>query len=355
MTGFEIGSKSSATYSFPQADSRTGARRKLVLATLVVLLLATAGLIRNSTKDAFQSASFFWFGGDQDPDNQLADKPNTRASERQQMSKLLAVTRKLKPLHSTLGPVQPGDWLASHPEFGQTFRQYVSSRPIRLTAERNILYVQPLGDFNSQQRKILGLSAEYLSLYFQCKVKTLDAISLKDVIPPEARRLHPTWGVSQIKSTYILEHVLPPRLPDDGVALICFTVSDLYPDDNWNFVFGQAMLQDRVGVWSMNRHGDAETEYDLCLRRTLKVAVHETGHMFSMNHCTAYECNMCGSNSLAESDRRPLYPCQECEAKISYATSSDTVQRLEKLQQFCEKHKLTDEAEYYSKAIQLLR
>jgi archaemetzincin len=291
----------------------------------------------------------------QEPENQDDKIADNRAVERQQMSKLFAVTRKLKPLHASLGPIKPGDWLATHPEFGQTLRQYVSSRPIRVTTDRNILYVLPLGDFNPHQRKILDLSAEYLGLYFHCKVETLEAVALKDVLPAEARRLHPTWGVSQIKSTYVLERVLPPRLPADGVALICFTTSDLYPDDNWNFVFGQAMLQERVGVWSMNRHGDAETEYDLCLRRTLKVAVHETGHMFSMNHCTAYECVMCGSNSLAESDRRPMYPCPECEAKISYATNSNTVERLEKLQPFCEEHQLSDEAEYYSKAIKLLR
>jgi archaemetzincin len=292
------------------------------------------------------------------PSNQEPEargRSQERAKTRQQLSKLYALTRKLKPLHKPMGGVLPGDWLASHPEKGQSFRQYVNSKPIQKTAERNVLYILPLGDFTSHQKEVLKLCALYLSLSFSCEVKTLGDVKLHDVIPPKARRLHPTWGMAQIQSTYILEHVLPSRLPADGVALICLTASDLYPDDDWNFVFGQATLQNRVGVWSMYRHGDAETEFELCLRRTLKVATHETGHMFSMSHCIAYECNMCGTNSLAESDRRPLYRCPECEAKISFATNSDALERFENLLRFCQEQGLTEEAEYYRQASALLR
>ena len=49
-------------------------------------------------------------------------------------------------------------------------------------------------------------------------------------------------------------------------------------------------------------------------RFALITATHETGHMFSMLHCTAYECCMCGSNHREESDRRPVYLCPECTA-----------------------------------------
>ena len=68
-----------------------------------------------------------------------------------------------------------------------------------------------------------------------------------------------------------------------------------------------ANLRDRVGVWSIHRYGDpdaSKSAYKLTLERALKVAVHETSHMFSLRHCTAYECVMGGSNSLDESDRR---------------------------------------------------
>ena len=92
-------------------------------------------------------------------------------------------------------------------------------------------------------------------------------------------------------TTYILHDVLPPRLSQDAAVLIALTAADLWPGEGWNYVFGQASLSDRVGVWSLHRFGDAEESDDAfrqCLRRTLKTASHETGHMFSMRtaRCT---------------------------------------------------------------------
>ena len=73
-----------------------------------------------------------------------------------------------------------------------------------------------------------------------------------------------------------------------------------------------------------------------------------------MLHCTAYECNMCGSNSLTESDRRPSALCPECLAKVCWATVSDPVERYRKLKAFCEKHGLKDEAAFYGRSIKAL-
>ncbi len=91
--------------------------------------------------------------------------------------------------------------------------------------------------------------------------------------------------------------------------MIALTTSDLWPGKGWNFVFGQARLRERVGVWSLYRNGDpdeSEGAFRLCLLRTIKTATHETGHMFSLRHCTKYECNMCESNNSEESDRSPM-------------------------------------------------
>jgi archaemetzincin len=78
------------------------------------------------------------------------------------------------------------------------------------------------------------------------------------------------------------------------------------------------------------------------------------GHMFSMLHCTAYACGMCGSNSLTESDRRPMALCPECMAKICWATQADPVDRYRKLAALCRKHELTDQAKQYEKFIKAL-
>ena len=267
-------------------------------------------------------------------------------------AKIKKTIRQLKPIHEQIGETQPGDWLESHEEKGKTFQQYVRIRPNILTRQRNKLYIQPIGEFSEKQIQLIKLSHEFLGIYFNCKVETLETKSEKD-IPAEAQRDHPSWGDHQLLTTHILEKILAPKLPDDAFATIAFTSSDLWPGKAWNFVFGYASFRQRVGVWSLYRFGDpekSEEDFKKCLRRTLKVATHETGHMFSIPHCIAYQCNMQGSNSLPESDRQPTHLCPECHAKILYATGADPIKRYEKLIEFCKTHGLTEEMQFFQKS-----
>jgi hypothetical protein len=196
---------------------------------------------------------------------------------------------RLTPLHEPLEKPQPGDWLAQHKEPGQTFDEYLGCSPITPRGRRSVLYVQALGPLTPTQRKIVDLTREYLACYFGVTCREGNDL-LDALVPASARRTHPAWGDKQILSTYVLDKVLKPRLPSDAAASIALTASDLWPGEGWNFVFGQASLQDRVGVWSLCRFGDpneSDKAFRLCLRRTLQTASHETGHMFSILHCTA--------------------------------------------------------------------
>jgi len=267
-----------------------------------------------------------------------------------------AAMERIRPLHTRLAKPKPGDWLAEHHEDGQTFAQYRACRPVGPTKTRRTIYVQPLGDFSKTQRRIVTLTADFMGRYFDLPVKVRADLPLS-VIPARARRVHPSWGVKQILSTYVLDRVLVPRLPHDAVAYIAFTTSDLWPGRGWNFVFGQASLRQRVGVWSIHRNGDPDRSpaaFRLCLLRTLKTATHETGHMFSMLHCTRYECNMCGSNHRAESDRRPLACCPECVAKLWWITGADPVARYRALAAFCKDNGLKPEQEFYQRSLAAL-
>jgi len=237
---------------------------------------------------------------------------DTLSSDSARVKALQAAIEKLKPLHTKLGPPGPDDWLARHPEPGQTFLEYTRSNPTLPRGKRHVIYVQPIGDFTATQRKIITLTADFMGRYFSLPVKTQDNLPLS-LIPAKARRRHPTWGVDQILTTYVREDVLAPRLPADAAACIAFTTSDLWPGPGWNFVFGEASTRERVGVWSIYRNGDPDQGADafrLCLLRTMKTAVHETGHMFSLQHCIAYQCGMCGSNSREGGQaRRKGAPC----------------------------------------------
>lgn len=272
------------------------------------------------------------------------------------VKELQGAMAKLRPLHKSLGKPAPADWLAHHDEPGQTFAQYLASKPNVPDERRRTITIQPLGDMTDAQKKIVAATAEFIGLYFNLPVKVNDPLEAA-VVPAKARRTHPTWGDKQMLSTYILDDVLRPRLAKDAFAMIAFTAEDLWPEEGWNFVFGQASLRDRVGVWSLYRFGDpavGEVAFRKCLLRTMKTGTHELGHMFSMVHCTTYECNMCGSNSLTESDRRPLALCPECLAKTCWATGADPIDRFRGLSAFCRARGLTAEADFYDLSLRAL-
>lgn len=77
--------------------------------------------------------------------------------------------------------------------------------------------------------------------------------------------------------------------------------------------------------------------------------------MFSLLHCTAYERDMNGSNHREESDRRPLWLCPQCVAKVCWATKVDPLERYRNLAQLCRKNGLSREATFYEKAATTLR
>lgn len=277
--------------------------------------------------------SFFLFA--QAPKNSVSNLPTLYA--------------KLLPLHETLPPPKPGDWLAEHKEPGQTLAEYRKTKYVKAVPGRKTIYIQVLGEMTEEQEEIIGITKEYLEIYFGLPVKMLPPVAVKN-FPKNAQRIHPSWGDHQLLTSYILEKVLQPKLPKDAAAMIAFTAHDLYPGEGWNFVFGYAAYQARVGVWSIYRNGDpAESEeaYALCLKRTLRLATHETLHMFSMLHCTKYRCNLNGVNHMQEADATPLWICPECLGKLKLATDVDLKKRWAALIAFHEKHGFTEETEFY--------
>lgn len=259
--------------------------------------------------------------------------------------------KKVEPFFKPMGKPGPNDWLAHFSEKGQTFDEYLDEDPTLPTKERHTIYIQPIGEFTAEQSRVIKLAAGYIEAFYDLTVKELPpkkfdrALRIKDyrtVDYPKHR---------QIRTGYILEELLKPSLSKDAAALIAFTNEDLYPGgENMFFVFGQASFEDRVGVYSLYRLDDFASN-DTFLRRTLKIAVHETGHMFSIRHCTKYECVMSGTNHLQETDSRPVDACPECMAKVCWLSSVTAAERYKKLRDFCMRNGFKKEAEDFGRKL----
>lgn len=276
--------------------------------------------------------------------------PQPSATIKKVSADLPIAMKSVEPFFKRMGKPQPDEWLASNNESGQTFDEYINGNPTVPTVERKTIYVQPLGEINPQQQKIISATAEYMRLFFNLPVKILPVKKYEQPMPLQGYRIHPQFKVRQIRTGYVLTKILIPNLPADAAALIAFTEQDLYPTANMNYVFGQASLEHRVGVWSLNRL-DNLTGAQNFLKRTLKIAVHETGHIFSMRHCTKYECVMSGTNHLGETDKHPVDACPECMAKICWFADYRPSARYQNLAEFCKKNGLEkEELEFRKKA-----
>ena len=252
-------------------------------------------------------------------------------------------------------PVE-GDWLYSHKEKGQSFDQFINSKHIVPTGESNIIYIRPIGNFNSLQNKQIELLRQYLEIFFQLKTKTLETVS-NDVIPESARRIG-YENNQQFLAGYILDNVLKKDKPLNRIALMGLTEVDLYPKPEWNFVFGLASYRDKVGVSSIYRLQDGKLtseNFNLCLSRLLKISSHEIGHMFGLHHCITADCVMNGSNSMSETDKSSIRLCSVCQRKLNSGIKYDNKKRLTELEKYFEKNNLIPELQLIKKDIAVIQ
>jgi len=262
----------------------------------------------------------------------------------------------LTPLAKPLPKLKPGDWLSIYHEPGQTFEQFRRAVKTPLSPQRKKIYIRPVGNFTPAQQKIEQAVAEFLGIFYNLPVENKITIPLAD-IPAEARRKNPLSGQEQILTRYVMEEKIFPFLPKDTAAYLAFTATDLWTGEGSNFVFGEASSDDPVGIWSMARYGNPDADkaaFQKCLLRALKVATHETGHMFGLMHCTMHSCGMNGYNSLAEEDSHLLAFCPECIAKLCWVTKTDIKDHCRRVAQFLHGHGLEEEARAYETYLQAL-
>lgn len=250
---------------------------------------------------------------------------------------------------------RPGDWLAVHRESGQTFEQFVASRPNRPDAQRRKIYLVPFAEFPKDRSPSLEALKECAAACFALNVEILPPLPIEGSgITTRVNRFtrKRQWLTGDILA------LLQTKLPADAFCLLGITMEDLYPEPSWNFVFGQALLHGRVGIYSFARYDPAfygeprGPDYrTLLLRRSCKVLVHETAHMFGLQHCVFFHCLENGSNHLPESDARPLRFCPVCLRKLQFSAGFDVADWYRRLLRFHQQAGFDDEAQWIEKRL----
>jgi archaemetzincin len=273
-----------------------------------------------------------------------------------------ALQRAFTPDKNSFDPIpepRPADWLAVHNERGQTFDEFKGSQPNRPTQNQHVIYLQPLEDFAPEHSPSNDKLREFAAAFFAMEVKVLPPVKIDG--STFVTRRNPFTNNPQILTNDVL-NFLKARIPADAFCVLAITMEDLYPEPSWNFVFGQASVRDRVGVYSFARYDPAfygeprAPGYEvLLLRRSCKVLAHETGHMFGLAHCTYFNCLMNGSNHLVEADRRPLHLCPVCLRKLQSSIGFDVLQRYSALEGICRVNGFTDEADWLTRRLENLQ
>lgn len=237
-----------------------------------------------------------------------------------------------------LPPPEYGDWLYKHKEKGQDLAAYQSTKPI---SPATTIYLLPVGDFTPSQTAALQATKAYVEIFFQRKAVLLTPVSDSAATRIASRKFE---GHVQLLAPYLLDSMLIAKRPGDGLAMMALSAKDLYPKDDWNYVFGLGSYRKRVGVTSIYRLKDT-----LFLRRLVNISSHEIGHMLSLNHCIHARCVMNGTNGLYETDHTPLRLCGECQQKLYWNLKYDNQKRLKELMTFCKENGFQNDWEIFNK------
>jgi archaemetzincin len=241
---------------------------------------------------------------------------------------------KLKLTDRRLKEPKPGEWLYTHYEKGQSFEKYKKTKSIQVLNKSKLIYILPIGDFNDFEKRLINSNAEYLEIFFGLKTKILP--SFKDVLISNDYKRENGY-IQQLNASHIINDFLIKNKPKDALVVLGITSKDIYPNPEWNYVFGLASYTNCTAVASLFRISNGEDDkrnFIISLERLNKISSHEISHMFSLKHCINAVCLMNGTNNLDETDIKPNVLCSECLAKLSWKLDFKNIERLGEIKEY---------------------
>lgn len=262
-----------------------------------------------------------------------------------------------------------GEWLyKNYQEQGQTVEQYIQNSYNYVSDSKKKIYIMPILDHSIKSDININKIIEYISVFFQLETVLLDKIDinyLKHKYKNSKINLSKLIKDNQYDTNTIMQ-ILQYELPTDAFCLLGITNVDLY-SKGCNFVFGEAAYYSRIGVTSYCRFDstfyekylseddlpeDEKDEFnkifdnDILINRIFKLVTHEILHMFSMEHCIWYNCNLCGISGIIELDKYTHQLCPICINKLYIANKFDVNKRTIELNNFYQQNNISIKPDY---------
>lgn len=160
-------------------------------------------------------------------------------------------------------------------------------------------------------RQAAAAVGDCLAREFALPMRSIDLPSIDFAYDP-ARR--------QYASIPVLEMLLL-HCPADAARLLAITARDLFIPV-LTFVFGHAQLGGRAAVVSLARLRQEfyglPPDREIFLERAAKEALHESGHMFGLVHCSDRTCAMSLSTGVRQIDSKQAAFCAPCTARVHH-------------------------------------
>ena len=248
-------------------------------------------------------------------------------------------------LYPPMTPEQGGGWLADGQpgevdRGGQTLAQWrTNSWPQRLpqppppnrrrrkTDTACKICLVPLGNLGGLDVDALATCVR--AFYLGATVELLPAVAAKKLRASTKSRAGDDEYGEQIE-THSCHKLLQNLMPSDAFIVVGLTLFDLYPRDDWAFVYGEASASRGTGVFSFARYGSVDLDPKAFLRRAMWVLCHEIGHLFGLSHCIWWKCTMNGTNG-GDLENMPMHLCPMDLTKLHEALAFDVIEREQAL------------------------